>query len=149
MSGSKHLISKALSNILRQKFEVWEETEIIGGSSLMYRPDAFFIAPEGTLFVVEIKINMVTIDHIRVLIDFCSDLQTVLGRAPIEIILCSPTPLSSNLKEYIDRASSFKFPIHFFLLTDKKAAYLLSLNEKSAEFKEETERVLSEILRGK
>ena len=141
----KHTVLEALSNILRKKFEVWEETEIIAGSSLMYRPDAFFIAPDGKLFIVEIKEGKVTVDLIRVLVDFCSDLQNVVGPSPIEIILCSPEPPSSNVKEYIDRVS-FKFVIHFVHRTDREATYVLSLNEKSAEFRNKSEKIFSEIL---
>lgn len=145
MSAHKEIL-EALSKVLRTKFDVFEEAEITGSSSLVYNPDAFFIAPDGTLFIVEVKTKGITIDHIRSIIASCLDLQTVLGR-DIEVIVCSPVPLDNLTKDYAQKVSSFpSFPIHFVKLTSAEAAYINSLQENS-QLKQESQKILGSVLR--
>lgn len=139
-------ILEALTKVLRTRFEVLQDAEIIVGSSLRFRPDALFMPPDGTLFVVEVKIPEVSIDHIRVLIDFCSDLQPVFGPS-LEVLLASPEELKPTVSEYIDKTSSIQpFRFHFVHLPIKKALHLRSLDEASPEFEQESVKLLGDIV---
>jgi hypothetical protein len=139
-------ILEALMKVLRTKFEVLQDAEIIVGSSLKFRPDALFISPDGTLFVVEVKTPEVSLDHIRVLIDFCSDLQSVLGPS-LEVLLASPKELKPTVSKYIDKISSIQpFRFHFVHLPIEKALHITSLNESSPGFRQESTKVLDLIV---
>jgi len=119
---------------------------MITRSSLTYRPDAFFFSPDKTLFIVEVKKEEITIDHLRVLVDFCSDLQPVYG-SKIEVILSSPSELKPDVSQYIEIISSLQpFRFHFIRLTPEIAAYINSLDKGSPKLEKESRELLTGIV---
>jgi len=136
----------ALTKVLRTRFTVWETPEIIAGSSLKFRPDAFFVSPHGELFIVEVKAQEISMDHIRVLLDFCSDLQQVLGQPLLDIILASSKAVNPEVNAYAQLASSVEpFKFHLLHIPAEKAARLISMDTDSPEFKQESARLLDNI----